>query len=88
MAPASYLVYEAVNTARREAVIGVSDCAGLEGLLDLHRRYPPVWIARWASEKVTYKVVEAGLSAEEAQALAAAYAKAAVWQSFSVMVAG
>ena len=87
MTPASFLVYEAVNTARRQAVIGVSGASDLDAILDEHRRYPPVWVGRWGREKVTYKLVEAGLSLDEAQALAAAYAKAAVWQGFEVVVA-
>jgi transcriptional regulator of nitric oxide reductase len=88
MTPASYLVYEAVNTASREAVVGVSGAADLESVMEEHRRYPPVWVARWGKQKVTYKVVEAGLTLGDAQALAAKYAVAAVWKDFKVDVAG
>lgn len=88
MGPPSYLVYEAVNTVLREAVVGVSGAADLRGVLEQHRRFPPVWVARWDRRNVVYNVVEAGLTLADAQALAAKYARAAVWKDFKVDVAG
>lgn len=89
MTPPSYLVYEVVNTPLREAVIGVSDAADLDAVRALHRSLPPVWVSRWGHEaRATYNLVEAGLSFADARALAAKYAKAAVWKDFSVVVAG
>jgi hypothetical protein len=83
----SYIVYEAVNVALREVVIGVDVEADLETLLERHRRLPPVCVARWRPpQSVAYKIVEKGLDDADAAALAGHYAKAAIWQGFRVFV--
>lgn len=87
MTPAAYLVYEIVNSSRREAVIGVSDAPDLEAVRARHERLPPVWVSLWGREaRATYNLVEGGLSLTDAQALAAKYAKSAVWKDFKVFV--
>jgi fructose-specific component phosphotransferase system IIB-like protein len=89
MAPdRSYIVYEVVNAAAKEAVVGVSDAPDLDAVKGRHASVPPVWIARWDRSGLRYRLVGSGLSRAAAQAAARERARALENGADVVIVAG
>lgn len=82
-------VYEAVNSAAREAVVGATYTNRIEALRALHKLAPPVWVARWRPDQpITYSIVEGFSSLEAAQEFAEGYRRSGALRRLTVHVAG
>ena len=53
MAEPKYCVYEAVNRALGEAVVGVSAALDAAEIAAQHQRTPPAWMRHWKLEQAS-----------------------------------
>ncbi len=78
-------MFEALNLELGEAVIGISDHCSLEALIAEHRKYPPVWMAKW-NGKADYRWAARELPRADAVAFARNYAVSGGLEKLKVYV--
>lgn len=88
MSEVIYCVYEVVNRAAHEILVGVTRHCALAELMAEHARSTPVWMSRWRAGAAEYKYVASGLTLKDARFFAANYAKSAALKTLKVHLIG